>query len=146
MQTPSAGTTLSIPQNLPADDERLRRNGRSKGRFPHRGLLQVCCAICQQSRSHQFAAIHQLDLPHSLKPGKTLTLITDGVVEVRAANGELFGFERTASITVLCAKHIANTAAAFGQQDDITVLTIGMVAVEEEMQATRILAVSPSTS
>ena len=54
-----------------------------------------------------------------LENGATLTLITDGVVEARARNGELFGFERTDSIATLRAEHIANTAAAFGQEDDI---------------------------
>ncbi len=59
-----------------------------------------------------------------LSPGEELTLETDGVAEARAKNGELFGFERTASIAILSAQHIAATAQAFGQQDDITVLKI----------------------
>jgi serine phosphatase RsbU (regulator of sigma subunit) len=57
-------------------------------------------------------------------PGEELTLETDGVAEARAKTGELFGFERTASIAILSAQHIAATAQAFGQQDDITVLKI----------------------
>jgi hypothetical protein len=52
------------------------------------------------------------------------SLLTDGVVEARTKKGELFGFDRTASISILSAEHIAATAAAFGQQDDITVLKI----------------------
>jgi hypothetical protein len=59
-----------------------------------------------------------------LGAGEELTLETDGVAEARAKNGELFGFERTASIAILSAQHIAATAQAFGQQDDITVLKI----------------------
>jgi hypothetical protein len=59
-----------------------------------------------------------------LDPGEELTLVTDGVPEARAKNGELFGFERTASIAILSAAHIAATAVAFGQQDDVTVLKI----------------------
>jgi hypothetical protein len=59
-----------------------------------------------------------------LYPGAELTLVTDGVAEARAKTGELFGFERTASISTLSAQHIAATAVAFGQQDDITVLKI----------------------
>jgi len=81
-----------------------------------------------------------------LENGATLTLMTDGVVEARARNGELFGFERTASIATLRAEHIANTAAAFGQEDDITVLTITRVAAGQESLVARTLAVSPSTS
>jgi serine phosphatase RsbU (regulator of sigma subunit) len=59
-----------------------------------------------------------------LEIGKQLTLLTDGVVEARAKSGELFGFERTASIAGLRAEHIANTAVAFGQQDDVMVVTV----------------------
>jgi Stage II sporulation protein E (SpoIIE) len=59
-----------------------------------------------------------------LDNGGEITLLTDGVAEARAKTGELFGFERAASIATLSAAHIAATAAAFGQQDDITVLKI----------------------
>jgi serine phosphatase RsbU (regulator of sigma subunit) len=59
-----------------------------------------------------------------LNPGEELTFVTDGVAEARTKNGELFGFERTASIAILSAAHIAATAVAFGQQDDVTVLKI----------------------
>jgi hypothetical protein len=44
------------------------------------------------------------------------------------------------------AKSIATTAAAFGQQDDITVLTITRVAVGEESLVALNPAVSPSVS
>ncbi len=71
---------------------------------------------------------------HRLESGKTVTLITDSVVEARARNSELFGFERAASIAVLSTEHIANTALAFGQQDDITVVAIAREAVAEEFQ------------
>jgi serine phosphatase RsbU (regulator of sigma subunit) len=59
-----------------------------------------------------------------LDMGQELTLLTDGVAEARAKTGELFGFDRTASVSILSAEHIAATAQAFGQQDDITVLKI----------------------
>jgi hypothetical protein len=59
-----------------------------------------------------------------IDPGGEITLLTDGVVEARAKNGELYGFDRTASIAILSAQHIAATAQAFGQEDDITVLKI----------------------
>ncbi len=66
-----------------------------------------------------------------LDTGEQLTLLTDGVAEARAKTGELFGFERTASIATLSATQIAATAAAFGQQDDITVLKIRRSPVQE---------------
>ena len=53
-----------------------------------------------------------------------LTLISDGVVEARSADGQLFGFERTARASGLPASQIAAQASAHGQQDDITVVTL----------------------
>ncbi|MGD0729982.1 MAG: SpoIIE family protein phosphatase [Terracidiphilus sp.] len=53
-----------------------------------------------------------------------LTLLTDGVVEARSKTGELFCFERTAAIADHSADWIAQTALDFGQDDDITVLTL----------------------
>jgi hypothetical protein len=60
------------------------------------------------------------------------TLITDGVVEATsAATRELFGFERTQSISTQPAGSIAEAARKFGdgapQADDITVLTVARV-------------------
>ena len=59
-----------------------------------------------------------------LAPGEPLTLITDGVIEARNASGELFGFDRTAAISTKTAEDIARAAQHFGQEDDITVLTL----------------------
>ncbi|MGB8480210.1 MAG: SpoIIE family protein phosphatase [Acidobacteriaceae bacterium] len=61
-----------------------------------------------------------------LARGKTLTLITDGVLEAQSASNELFGFERLASLLASrpSAEQIAETACNFGQEDDITVLTL----------------------
>jgi hypothetical protein len=53
-----------------------------------------------------------------------LTLLTDGVPEARRPDGELFGFERAASISAQPAAEIARAAEQFGQEDDITVLSI----------------------
>jgi serine phosphatase RsbU (regulator of sigma subunit) len=59
-----------------------------------------------------------------LAPGAQLTLFTDGVLEARNPQGELFGFERTATISTQSAEAIAAAAQHFGQEDDITVLTV----------------------
>lgn len=56
--------------------------------------------------------------------GEQLTLMTDGVVEARSKNGELYGFERAAAIASTTAAVIAATAQAFGQEDDITVVRL----------------------
>jgi serine phosphatase RsbU (regulator of sigma subunit) len=53
-----------------------------------------------------------------------LTLLSDGVVEARNSAGELFGFDRTQAISGQSAQNIAGAAQAFGQEDDITVLTL----------------------
>jgi len=57
-----------------------------------------------------------------------LTLVTDGVVEARDRTGELFGFDRTAALSTQPASSIAQTAQEFGQDDDITVLTLSRTA------------------
>jgi hypothetical protein len=81
-----------------------------------------------------------------LDTGQELTLLTDGIAEARAKTGELFGFERTASISTLSAEHIAATAQAFGQQDDITVLKIRRCPLPEPTPAAISAAtLSPST-
>jgi phosphoserine phosphatase RsbU/P len=59
-----------------------------------------------------------------LRPGECLTFLSDGVVEARNASGELFGFERTLGIINSGAASIAQAAKDFGQDDDITVLSI----------------------
>jgi len=65
-----------------------------------------------------------------LHPGDTLTFMSDGVVEAQTASGELFGFERTCSISHQSAEQIAAAAQQFGQRDDITVLTLAYAPAE----------------
>jgi len=60
-----------------------------------------------------------------------LTLVTDGIAEARDKSGALYGFERTANLTMLSAEDIAQAAYAFGQNDDITVLTIMRSPIQE---------------
>jgi serine phosphatase RsbU (regulator of sigma subunit) len=62
-----------------------------------------------------------------------LTLITDGVVEARSPRGELFGFERTAALANGSAFSVAEAAKSFGQEDDITVLSLTRKIVMEEL-------------
>jgi phosphoserine phosphatase RsbU/P len=64
-----------------------------------------------------------------LDPGDALTFMSDGVVEARSAAGELFGFDRTRDISTQPAQHIADAAVRFGQEDDITVLTVRLSAI-----------------
>jgi serine phosphatase RsbU (regulator of sigma subunit) len=64
-----------------------------------------------------------------LAPGEQLTLLTDGVVEARDKSGALFGFQRSAALSTQPAEAIACAAQAFGQDDDITVLTFSCAGV-----------------
>jgi hypothetical protein len=63
-------------------------------------------------------------------PGAQITLLTDGIVEARNDSGELFGFDRTAILSTQSAEAIARAAQAFGQEDDITVLTLRLESAE----------------
>ena len=70
-----------------------------------------------------------------LAPGETLTLLSDGVVEARNTAGELFGFERTRELSNQSAEKIASAAQQFGQEDDITVLTVALTPKMKEAAA-----------
>ncbi len=117
------------------------------------GFITVCCAkifpdgrmvvanaghISPYLGSKELAAEPELPLGVSadatynesffqLAPGEQLTLLSDGVVEARNQAGSLFGFEATAVLCTQSAEAIAEAAANFGQDDDITVLTLSRV-------------------
>jgi hypothetical protein len=65
-----------------------------------------------------------------LAVGDRLTLYTDGLLEARNPAGELFSFERLRTLigTQPDAKQATDAAVAFGQDDDITVMTITRLA------------------
>ena len=63
-----------------------------------------------------------------LPPEARLTLLSDGVLEARSPTGELFGFTRMQQISKRPAGEIAAAAQRFGQQDDITVMTLDWTA------------------
>jgi sigma-B regulation protein RsbU (phosphoserine phosphatase) len=63
-----------------------------------------------------------------LAPGSRLTFYSDGVVEARNEQGDLFGFERGQAISTQSAATIAEAAMRFGQSDDITVVAIARAA------------------
>jgi hypothetical protein len=59
-----------------------------------------------------------------LEAGDRLTFISDGVIEAQSHSGELFGFDRASNCSTMAAPEIADMALRFGQEDDITVVTI----------------------
>jgi serine phosphatase RsbU (regulator of sigma subunit) len=64
------------------------------------------------------------ELRFYLHPGDRILLLSDGVVEARRPSGELFGFDRVRHLSNQTALYLAEAAKAFGQEDDITVLTV----------------------
>lgn len=71
--------------------------------------------------SIEFPVLH-----FNLAEGDALMLMTDGVAEAQNAEGHLFGFERIAELLQkgIAAAALASAAQSFGQEDDITVLTV----------------------
>jgi hypothetical protein len=69
---------------------------------------------------------HYANLSGRLAPSQTLVLLTDGIPEARNAKGELYGFEALGTLTREPASRIAAAAQRFGQEDDITVLTLAL--------------------
>ena len=59
-----------------------------------------------------------------LRQQDRIVLLSDGVPEARSHSNELFGFDRLLDLTRLSAEEIAGAAKDFGQEDDITVLTL----------------------
>jgi len=127
--------------------------GRTQGGFA------TCCATRIDPTGHAILANaghcqpyldgHEVELPAGLPLGlvdgityeeialaiahtQQLTLVSDGVVEARNHHGELYGFDRLSALMRErpTAEHVAKTAVDFGQDDDITVLTVTRLAAE----------------
>ena len=69
-----------------------------------------------------------------MQPGDQLSVYTDGVLEATNAAGELFGFERMKALFAArpTAEEAVRAAIDFGQEDDITVLTLTRLAAGVE--------------
>ena len=143
----AAAESSTAPGELLANLNR-RLQGRGTGfttclilRIDQAGNLTAANAGHLQPYLNGHEIAFEIDLPLGLLPdatypeshltlvaNQTLTLLTDGVVEATSVTKELFGFERTQSISRHNAQHIAAAAIAFGdpapQADDITVLTL----------------------
>jgi hypothetical protein len=73
-------------------------------------------------------------VPVQLREGDHFSLYTDGLLEARNASGELYGFERLEVLfgTRPSASQASEEAVAFGQEDDVTVLTLTRLAVGQQ--------------
>jgi phosphoserine phosphatase RsbU/P len=70
------------------------------------------------------ANINYEQATYQLEKGQRIIFLSDGVVEATNTEGELFGFERTQQVSNEPARYIAQTAQRFGQNDDITVVSV----------------------
>jgi len=80
----------------------------------------------------EFSVMH-----FQLKHGDKLVLMSDGIAEATDADGHLFGFERVEELlrTDSSASAVADSAQSFGQEDDISVITVTRIAVPEPVAA-----------
>lgn len=80
------------------------------------------------------------ELDFRLQEDDTLMFYTDGVVEARNEAGELYGFERVASLAASKqnVEQIVEAACVFGQKDDITVLRLTRLAESAPAHAARL--------
>jgi phosphoserine phosphatase RsbU/P len=112
------------------------------------GFITACCArfypdgrvvIANAGQISPYLDSRELQLENAFPLGVTaqaaygeteiqatgkVTFLSDGVVEARNTKGELLGFERMAALTAKPASEIADAAQRWGQEDDITVLTV----------------------
>jgi Stage II sporulation protein E (SpoIIE) len=73
----------------------------------------------------EFSVLH-----FSLTQGDRLLLMSDGIVEATDVNGKLFGFERIDALLreEVSATALASAAQKFGQEDDISVISVTRIA------------------
>ena len=152
----SAETTASPAEILAALNRRL--HGRLNGGFATCLALRLDpegnCILACAGHPAPFLNGSEIQLPGALPlgltpaatykesairlhPGDHLSLYTDGLLEARSASGELYGFDRLQNLfaTQPDAAQATEAAVAFGQDDDITVLTLTRLNVGEESTA-----------
>jgi hypothetical protein len=142
--------------------------GRQQGGFTTCIAMQVDaggrCTMASAGHPAPFLNQREVDLPGALPlgidasavyqqtaltlaPGDRLALYTDGLLEARSPSGELFSFTRLESLFASnpSAAQATEAAVTFGQDDDITVLTLTRLSTGEESTADHIApALSPA--
>lgn len=117
------------------------------------------CVIASAGHPAPFLNKHEMNLPGALplglQPiaeyeestvrlgvGDHFALYTDGLLEARSHSGELYGFERLETLFASSPNATRATEAAvnFGQDDDITVLTLTRLAIGDEATARHLAA------
>jgi serine phosphatase RsbU (regulator of sigma subunit) len=105
-------------------------------------------------KSSETVVGHEVELPGALPLGiegdvsyevkevclelaSRFTFYSDGVVEAQNKSAELLGFDRARELSSNPAAATAEAAKAFGQANDITVITVERIAVEETFKVVR---------
>lgn len=72
-----------------------------------------------------------------LNQADTLFLLSDGIAEAMDFDGNLFGFERVHDLlrTATTAAQLATAAQAFGQEDDISIISVTRIPIPEHAMA-----------
>ncbi|HEY9127627.1 MAG TPA: PP2C family protein-serine/threonine phosphatase, partial [Acidobacteriaceae bacterium] len=140
-----AETTAAPSEVLACLNRRL--SGRLHGGFATCIVLHIDangrCAIASAGHPGPFLNQREVELPSALplgivpdaqyeerslelQPGDYLALYTDGLLEARSAGGEIFSFERLEELFAARpdASEASDAAVTFGQEDDITVVTL----------------------
>jgi serine phosphatase RsbU (regulator of sigma subunit) len=133
--------------------------GRTKGGFATCIALRMepdgSAVIANAGHLAPYRAGREIDVPGSLPLGlaadvqyesmtiqlganQILTLLTDGVLEARGPRGELYGYERLSTLMQAqpTVQQIVDAACSFGQDDDITVLSVALMADAETSSTT----------
>ena len=159
----AAEATSSPAEILAALNRRLV--GRLQGGFATAIALRLdsngACTLATAGHPAPFLNDTELDFPGSLPLGleaaatfeemrfelselDQLALYTDGLLEARSHNGELYSFDRLKTLfsSRPTAEQAAQAAVNFGQDDDITVLTLTRLKAGEEPKVLHSAAIS----
>jgi hypothetical protein len=142
--------TTSRPGDILAGLSR-RLHGRLEGGFATCVALHLdphgACTLASAGHPAPYFNDKEIDLPGALPlgidpatayeetmvqfhPGDRCSLYTDGLLEARTPSGEIFSFERLQTLFAsgVDAAQASEAAVAFGQDDDITVVTLTRLA------------------
>jgi Stage II sporulation protein E (SpoIIE) len=142
--------TTSRPAEILAGLSR-RLHGRLEGGFSTCVALRLdpqgTCTLASAGHPAPYFNDKEIDLPGALplgidpatayeetivqfNPGDRCSLYTDGLLEARTPSGEIFSFERLQTLFAsgADAAQASEAAVAFGQDDDITVVTLTRLA------------------
>jgi hypothetical protein len=157
------GAVRALAEDYPAPAELLtqlnrRLFGRLQGGFATCLILLLkpdsSCVLASAGHPAPYLNKNEIEIPGALplglslnttyvqsavavRPGDHFALYTDGLLEARNHTGELYGFKRLDDLfsSPTSAATATEAAVNFGQDDDITVLTLTRLTVGEETRA-----------